>query len=483
MTLKEKTISGLTWSFIDNFIGQGINFLVGIILARLLTPKEFGLIGMIAIFIAISQSFVNSGFSQALIRKQNANQTDYSTIFYFNMLVGIFFYLLLFVFAGSIANFFDEPQLKMLVRVLGIGIIINAFTIIQTTTLTKNVNFKLQTKISVISGILSGLIGVALAYSGYGVWSLVWRTIAGYFVTSGLLWFWNRWKPIAVFSIQSLKELFSFGSKLLASGLIDTIYTNVYYLIIGKYFSASDLGYYTRAEMFKNLPSQNIQSVISKVSFPVLSSIQDDKTVLKTAYKKLIKSSMLITFVLMIGMAAVAEPMVITLVGVKWQPCIIYLQMLCFVGMLYPLHALNLNMLQVQGRSDLYLRLEIIKKMLAIPVIAVGIIWGVKIMILGMFVNSLFAYYLNSYYSGGFIGYSMSEQIKDILPSFCLAIFVGSIVFLTGYFMKVMPWIKLSIQIGLGSFLTFGICEILKIPDYIYIKEIVFDKLYKKRKQ
>jgi O-antigen/teichoic acid export membrane protein len=287
---------------------------------------------------------------------------------------------------------------------------------------------------------------------------------------------WNRWKPILDFSFQSFKELFSFGSKLLVSGLINTLSYNIYYLVIGKYFSAKELGYYTRADQFNTLPSMNLTSVIQRVSYPVLSSIKDDIPKLKEAYKKLIRSTMLICFVLMLGMAAIARPMILTLIGEKWEPCIIYLQMLCFVGMFYPLHALNLNMLQVEGRSDLFLRLEIIKELLVIPIIVVGVIWGIKAMILGMIINALIAYYLNSYWSGRFIGYSFLEQIKDIFPSFLLAAGMSAVVFVEELLFPLPPLPLLIIQLTTGSLLTIGMCEAFHNKDYAYIKETVKDK-------
>ena len=476
MTLKQKTISGLLWSFIDSFASLGISFIIGIILARLLSPKEFGLIGMLTIFIAISQSFIDSGFRQALIRKQDCTQADYSTVFYFNIVVGVLCYILLFAFAKSIGDFFHEPILKDLIRVLGLGLIINSLTIIQSTLLTKRIDFKLQAKISVISSIISGLISIYMAFTGWGVWSLVALTLVRYTISSLLLWFWSKWKPILCFSSRSFTELFSFGSKLLVSGLIDTIYRNVYYIVIGKYFAAAELGYYTRADQFQSLPSSNLQGIIGRVSFPVLLTIQGNIPILREAYKKIIKSTMFITFVLMLGMAAIAKPMVLTLIGEKWEPCVIYLQMLCFVGMFYPLHALNLNMLQVQGRSDLFLRLEIIKKALAIPIIVIGIIWGIKAMILGMMVNTLIAYYINSYWSGSFIGYSFYAQIKDILPSLLLALIMSSVLFAEGLLIQLSPLPLLIIQLITGALLTFGLCEVFHFKDYLYIKEIIKDK-------
>jgi O-antigen/teichoic acid export membrane protein len=479
MSLKQKTVTGFLWSFIDNFASLGIQFIVGIILARILSPKEFGLIGMLTIFIAVSQSFIDSGFSQALIRKKDPSQADYSTVFYFNMIIGVICFLILFFCASLISRFFKEPQLKFLIQILGLSLIINAFTIIQQTILIRRIDFKLQAKISVISSVVSGVIGLGMAFAGYGVWSLVIKTITMYAITSILLWLWNRWKPVLVFSIQSFKELFSFGSNLLVSGLIDTIYRNVYYLVIGKFFSAQELGYYTRADQFNAFPSSNLTAVIQRVSYPVLSSIKEDIPKLKEAYKKLIRSTMLICFVLMLGMAAIAKPMILTLIGEKWESCVIYLQMLCFVGMFLPLHALNLNMLQVEGRSDLFLRLEIIKKALAIPIIVIGVIWGIKAMILGMIVNTLIAYYLNSYWSGRFIGYSFLEQIKDVLPSFLLAAGMSATVFVEGLLIPLPPLPLLAIQLITGALLSIGMCEAFHNKGYMYIKEIVKDKFLK----
>lgn len=481
MSLKQKTVSGLLWSFIDQFANLGITFIAGIILARLLSPVEFGLIGMITVFISVSESFINSGFSSALIRKKDCTDTDYSTVFYFNLVVGILFFIILFISAPAIASFFNEPQLKAIVQVLGLVLIIDSLTLIQRTILTKRVDFKLQARISIIASVISGIIAIYMALSEYGVWSLVAQRLSKQGINSLLLWMWNRWRPLFIFSKESFRELFGFGSKLLVSGLIDTLYRNIYYLVIGKFFSAQELGFYTRADSFKQIPSQNLNGIIGRVSYPVMASIQDDKPRLKSNYQKLIRSTMLVTFVLMLGMAAIAEPMIITLIGEKWRPSIIYLQMLCFVGMMYPLHALNLNMLQVSGRSDLFLKLEVIKKILAVPTIVIGVFWGIKIMIVGMMLNTLIAYYLNSYWSGRFIGYSLSEQVKDILPSFILAVGMALSVYLIGIVLPFNYLGKLIIQIFIGALLTFGICEIFRLKDYIYMKQIIVEKLFNKQ--
>jgi teichuronic acid exporter len=482
-SLKLKTVSGLIWSFVDTMAGQGISLIVGIILARLLSPREFGLIGMITVFIAVSESFINSGFSSALIRKKDCTDTDYSTVFYFNLAAGAIFYLLLFISAPAISGFFNEPELKAILQVMGIILIIDSFTIIQRTILTKRIDFKLQARISVIASTVSGIVAITMAFSGFGVWALVAQRVINQGLNSLFLWIWNRWKPLLVFSIKTFKELFGFGSKLLLSGLIDTIYRNVYYLIIGKFFSAQELGFYSRADGFKNLPSQNLNTIVSRVTYPVLSSIQDDIPRLRDNYQKLIRTIMFITFILMLGMAAVAEPMIHTLIGAKWEPAIIYLQMLCFVGMMYPLQALNLNMLQVQGRSDLFLKLEVIKKIIGIPIIVIGIFFGIKMMIAGMMVNTLIAYYLNSYWSGAKIGYSFKKQVKDILPSFILTLIMSVFVYFLGELLPFSYPVKLLIQVLFGGLFVFVYCEITKFRDYIFAKELVLEKIHSFKKR
>ena len=483
MSLKSKTITGVLWSAVDNFAAQAITFLVGIILARLLTPAEFGLIGMLAIFISVSETFINSGFTNALIRKNDATETDYSTVFYFNLAAGVTLFVILFFTAPYIGRFFNEPQLIPIVRVLAIGLIISSLTIIQRTTLTKRIDFKLQAKISLISGILSGIIAIAMAYKGFGVWSLVVKTLSAQAITSLLLWMWNRWRPTLVFSRKSFKELFSFGSKLLASGLIDTLYQNMYYVIIGKFFSPADLGFFTRAKGFVDLPSTNLDAVMTRVTYPVLSQMQDDKVKLKAGYKRMIKSIMFISSVLLIGMAAISEPMIITLIGEPWRKAILYLQIISFIGMLYPLHALNLNMLQVLGRSDLFLRLEIIKKIISIPAIVIGVLISIEAMLIGMCFNSLIAYFINSYWSGKFINYPMREQVIDILPGLGIALLMGVGVYFAGLLLPFSYLIRLIIQLALGAILTIGISELLKPEAYVELKRIAIDTIGKIRKK
>jgi len=480
MSIRQKTANGLFWSFTDNLIKQCAQFVVGIILARLLSPHEFGLVGMLSFFIVISQTFIDSGFSGALIRKVDCTPIDYSTVFFFNLGISVVLYLILFLCSGLISNFFKEPQLEKLLQVLGLGLIINAMSTIQQTILTKRIDFKLQAKISFIASFLSGGIGIAMAYYGCGVWSLVGRTLSGFLITSILLWVWNNWKPILAFSKDSFKELFGFGSKMLASRLIDSIYQNIYYLIIGKFFSVEELGFYTRADQFKALPSQEISSVIQSVTYPVMASLQGDSVQFKNAFKKLVKSSMFITFLLMLGMAAVAKPMVLSLLGVRWIKVVDYLQLLCFVAVFYPIHVLNLNVLSIKGRSDLYLKLEVIKKILAIPTIVIGVLISIKAMILGMLITSFVAFFINSFWSGRLIGYNSLQQLKDIVPGFLLAVSINGTVYAIGLLLHFPPTGMLIGEIILGLALAFGICEVIQFSDYVFIKGLIVEKIQKK---
>ena len=397
MTLKQKTLRGLSWSFIDNFVTQAISFIVGVVLARLLMPEDIGVLAIIVFFIAISSSFIDSGFGTALIRKKDCTQTDCSTVFYFNIAVAFFLYGLVFFSAPFVESNLDIPGFTTILRVACVVLIINAAGAIQFTLLVKNIDFKTKTRISVTSETLSGVIAIIFAYNGFGVWSLVWKSVLGQSFTCILLWILNSWRPTLVFSIKSFRELFGFGYKLALSGLIDTVWRNIFKPIILKYFSSATLGFYEQAEKFANLFSTTLTTNIQRVSFPVLSTIQDDPEKLKMGYRKIIKSTMMITFSLMLGLAAVAKPLICILITEKWLPAVPYLQLMCLSAMLYPLHAMNLNIIIVKGRSDLFLKLEIIKKTIHVPLIFVSIYLGVEALLIGIIVISIISYFLNSY--------------------------------------------------------------------------------------
>ena len=471
------------WSAVENVTRMVVAFVVSIILARLLSPDEYGLIGILTIFIAIFNAIVDSGFTNALIRKQDATDTDYSTVFYTNLVLSVVLAVVLFCCAKPIAVFFKRPELVSLTQVMSSIVVINALSLVQRARTTKEIDFKTQTKITFISSIGSGAIGIAMAYMGYGVWALVGQQISNQLFSTIFFWIYNKWMPKLVFSWASFKEMWAFGSKLLASGLIDTVWKEIYQVVIGKCYGPATLGLYTRAKQFADLCSSNLTSVVQRVSYPVLSSIQDDRIRLKSAYQRVIKTTMLPTFVLMLGVAACAEPMIQVLIGDQWLECVPMLQIICTYGMLYPLHAINLNMLQVQGRSDLFLKLEIIKKVIAIGPLLLGIFVDIYLMLAGSLITSLISYYLNAYYSGPFLNYSIKEQLKDILPSLGVAIAMAIPVFAMS-FIPMDPFILLPLQIIVGAVITITVCEATKLPEYLEIKSIampIINKVIKRK--
>ena len=478
-SLRHKTVRGVGWSFIDNIASSGIAFLVGLVLARLLTPAEYGVMAMIAIFIAVSTSIIDSGFSNALIRKVHVKRVDYNTVFYFNLAVSILVYVLLYFASPAISVFFKEPILVEVTRVIGWVLIINALAIIPRTQFVREVDFKTQTKVSLISSISSGVIGIGLALGGMGVWSLVGQQLSRQFLNTLFLWIYSKWHPVWEFSTKSFKELFGFGSKLLLSGLLDTIYKNIYYIIIGRFYTSAQLGQYTRAEQFNTIFSSNLTTVVQRVSYPVLSSIQEEPERLREAYRKVIKITMLITFACMLGLAAVAKPLIIILIGEKWLPAVYFLQIICFSGMLYPLHAINLNILQVKGRSDLFLKLEIIKKIIAVGPIVIGIFCGIEYMLWGSVITSFIAYFLNSYYSASLIDYPTGKQIKDILPAFVVSLVVAFVMWGLSHW-NIPVYALLFIQISVGVFLALIIYEKLHLDEYLEIKQLVLSALRRK---
>jgi len=470
---QNKTISGFFWSFVDSFSTIIIQFVIGIILARLLSVKEFGLIGILTLFINISTVIIDSGFKIGLLRRVNCTNKEYSTIFYFNISVSFLLYLVLFFSAGYVSAFFKEPILKLPMRVISLGLLFNSFGLIQSVILLKNIDFKKQASISVTAITVSGLVAVGMAYSGFGIWSLVALNVIRTAINTILLWLKSTWVPALVFCKKSFNEIYSFSKNLLFSGLISTIYENAYYFVIGKFFSTTELGYYTRAEQFKYIPSQGMTEIINRVSFPVLSSIQDNPVALKEGYKKLIKITMFISFVFMIGMASISESLIIFLIGEKWIVAAEYLRLLSFVGMVYPFQALNLSMLQLKGRSDLFLRLDIIKKSLAIPAIIMGIIFGIKIMLYMMIFNAFISFFLDSFYSGKMINYPVTEQIKDIYLSFVVAIIMGISIYLIKLIFNQSNTIILLAQLVGGVIVIIVLGELIKKYEYIEIKSII----------
>lgn len=420
--LKKDTLKGIKWSALEKFSLQGIQFIIGLILARLLTPTDFGTVGMLAIFISISQTFVDGGFSNALIRKIDRTETDYSTAFYFNIIVGLVCYGILFLLSPYIAKFFNTPILSELLKVLSISIFINSLTVVQIAKLSVEINFKAQALATLISVILSGSIGIALAYKGYGVWALAWQTVLNTLFKSIILWYQSKWKPIIAFSMNSFKDLFSYGSKLLTSNLIGTVYEHMTTIAIGKFYTAKDLGFYSRGQQFAHLPSTAITDVLGRVTFPILAKLQNEDDKLIQVYRKYIQTTSMIIFFLLTLLAAIAKPLIIFLLTEKWSDAILFLQIFCFAFMFEHISKLNLNLLQVKGRSDLYLRLEIIKKIIAFSILAISIPFGVLIICISKILNGQLALFINTYYTGKLFNLGYIKQITDFSKYFIFSI-------------------------------------------------------------
>lgn len=446
-----------------------------IVMARLLTPDDYGLVAMLTIFIAISQSLVDSGFSNALIRKQDRDETDNSTVFYFNIVVGVFLYLVIFFCAPLIANFYDQPLLTPIARVMGLSIIINSLGIIQRTILTSNLDFKTQAKASFSGAIVSGIIGIVMAYSGYGVWSIVAYHISSIFVNCGLLWILSRWRPQLLYSWKSFRELFGFGSKLAISGIIDTLYNNIYLLVIGKVFNAADLGYYTRASQFAQFPSSNITGILQRVTYPVLCTMQDDDHRLRDVYRRFLRLSAFVVFPLMMGLAAVAKPLILLLLKEQWAFCIILLQIMCFSMMWYPIHAINLNLLQVKGRSDLFLKLEIVKKIVGVTILCIALPFGLVALCVSGIFSSIICLIINTHYTGKLIQVGFITQMRDLLPTIIYSLSMCLIVYGV---VSLLPnlWLQLIAGILVGTVYFMAITRITHSKDLIeaigFINEI-----------
>ncbi len=471
-SLKRKTVSGVVWSSLERFSVQGIQFVIMIVMARILSPSDYGLIGMLTVFLAVSQSLIDSGFSQALIRKQDRTEVDNSTVFYFNFVVGLVLYLILFVTAPYIASFYNIPELTSVTRVISLSVFINSLVVVQRALLTSKIDFKTQAKASFIAALFSGTIGITMAYKGFGVWSLVAQQIIDSLINTLLLWFFSKWRPLKIFSWISFQELFSFGSKLLASGLLGTVYNNLYIMVIGKFFSASDLGYYTRAYQFSAFPSSNLTETLQRVTYPALCNLQDDNIRLAAVYRRMLRVFAFIIFPLLIGLAAVAKPLVLLLLTEKWSFTAVLLQVICFSMMWYPIHAINLNLLQVKGRSDLFLRLEIIKKCIGVLTLCITIPMGLISICIGSVFSSLIALALNTYYTGKLINVGFFRQMRDLYPILFYSLTMGGLVYYVIQFITSNA-LQLIVGIVLGIIYYLSISFLFKSKELKELLQII----------
>jgi O-antigen/teichoic acid export membrane protein len=425
---QSKSFSAVIWSGIDTFSRQGIQFVISVVLARLLAPAEFGLIAMLSVFIGVAATFADAGFSSALIQGRHPTQEELSSVFYFNLAMGLAITLVLALAAPWIAAFYHSPALAPLACLMALNILVSSFGSVHTALLTRDLDFRTQVRISVFATAISGLLGIGLAWRGWGVWSLAFQSLLSTFLSTCLLWRFRPWRPSWAFSLRALRRLFRFGSYLFASSLLDTFYVRFSSLLIGKWYTPADLGYFSRADSMRNVPVNALSDVVSRVAFPLFSTKGDDPEALRRGVRKAILGAMTINLPAMLGICAVARPLVLALLGAKWLPCVPYLQVLSLAGAIWPLHVINLSVLKAQGRSDLFFRLEIIKKAMGFTATIIACKISIMAAAYAVLFTGIVSLCLNSYYTGVYLGYPLSRQLRDLMPSVAAAaIMVGCV--------------------------------------------------------
>ncbi|MEO7299880.1 MAG: lipopolysaccharide biosynthesis protein [Verrucomicrobiota bacterium] len=448
--LQLKTGSAVFWSVLERVGLQSTQFLVSIILARILLPEQFGMLALLNVFLLAANLLIDSGFASALIQKQSVSYADECSIFYLNVLMGVLSCAGLCLLAPWIAAFYKMPLLTDLTRALSFNLIISSFGVVQVAGFSRRMDFKSLAKASFIGTLSSGGLGTFLALSGFGVWSLVAQAIANQLVNTILLWVYSPWRPAWLFCASSLKSMFRFGSRLLFSSLLEVVFSNLYVVIFGKLFSPTAVGYYSRAEQVPKMLGSTLSLVSGRIALPLFSSMQSDPKSLKAGMQKALSILAFINFPLMVGLAVIARPFVLTVLTEKWAPCIPYLQFLCVAGMLYPMHAINLNVLLAQGRSDLYFRIEVWKKTMAIVFLLATFPWGMTAMVIGQVICSVLSYYLNTFYTGKLLDYSMVEQLLDMSPYFGCSVLMGVIVHALNFFPDFSMNLMLILQVFVG---------------------------------
>lgn len=466
MSLKKQALSGFFWSSMQVVGTQGLGILFSLILARLLLPAEFGLIAMLGIFMGLGTTLISGGLTQSLIRSENLDEEDYSTVFYFNLVGSILVYLIVFFAAPLIAAFYNQSLLTIVARVYSITFIINAFAAIQTTRLTKILDFKTQLKVSIPSLILGSSVGIVLAFTGYGVWSLVWSAIVQATASTMQLWYWAKWRPLWVFNVEKFKYHFNYGFKMMLSGLLEVVFLNAYVIIIGKFFAPAQVGFYSRANSLSMLPVGIINTVVTRVTFPLFSSIQNEEERLKTVYIKIMQMVIFLVAPILILLAVLAEPLFRFLLTEKWLPAVPYFQILCFTAIMYPIHGYNLQILVVKGRSDLFLKLEILKKIMITVIILISFRYGIYGLLYGGLILSVVGFFVNTHFSGKYLNYTAWEQMKDLLPMIVLSAIAGGCVYAFDSVLKtneLIDLVRLVLGGTLGLLVYAGLTYILKI--------------------
>lgn len=474
-SFKQKAITGVAWTSVERFTQQIIQFVIGIAIARILAPQDYGIIGMTAIFFALATTFIDSGFGSALIQNKNRNETDYSTCFYFNVIVGVILYVILWLTSPTIADFYRTPILCDVTRVLGLTMLVNSLSISQTAKMTVEMRFKEMAIISIVTQFVTGLIGLYLAYIGRGVWALVFQQLSSCIARLLMMELFLKWYPRLVFSKASFKHMFSYGSKILCSGLINTIYNNLYTLVIGKAFSAKEVGYYNRGNQFAILPTTTILSIFMKVAFPLMAEVQDDVEKLKTAYKKFLRVPLFVLYPILFGLIALAKPLILVLLGEKWLPAVPLLQVLCIGSFFDPLTHINLNILYVKGRTDLVLRLELIKKPIAFILLFSMIPLGLWWLCFGRAIYGFIAYSFNCYYTGKFINFGFWKQMYYNVPVLLKSGLMGALCYGCLYVFD-KPLVQLLVGIVVGIFSYFIMAFVTKDETLNDVKQIIQKK-------
>jgi teichuronic acid exporter len=470
--LKGVAAKGLFWSAMERFGAQGIQFIFGIMITRILIPADFGLVGMILIFMAIGQALVDSGFGSSLIWKKDPTDADFSSVFYFNVGISLILYLIFFFLAPIIASFYNEPQLVDLIRVICLNFIFLSFSLIQQVVLQKKVDFKLLTYVNVASSIVGGVIALVMAFRGFGAWAIVFQILVKSFITSFLLWIFNKWRPMLSFSWISLKELFNYGSKLTVAGLIYTVFQYLYFNIIGKLFPVEALGFYTRAAQLQEFPVKTIGSIFHRVAFPVFASIQDENERLKNAVGKTLRTMAFFNFPILLGLIAVADKLIEVVLTEKWLPASDYFKLLCLIGLFYSFQAINGELLKTKGKSNWILKLEIITKTIMVINIVITWRWGITAIIYGQMVSVFVAHLMGSWYVWRLIGYSLWQQIKDVFVYFAISVFMYLIAVLILHFIS-NPVLSLTVASIAGATFYFVAASVLKLDEIHEIKKIL----------
>jgi O-antigen/teichoic acid export membrane protein len=462
-SLKQKTISAFLWSFFGQYVTQGVTFGVTLVLTRLLEPTDFGLLGMLSIFIAISNTLQNFGFNAALIQRSDVTSRDYSTVFYFNMGMSLLLYLILFLAAPWIAAFFDEPRLTLIARVYMLSLLINGFSLVQSTIFTRQINFKPPVIIRLISAIFSGSIGILMALNGFGVWSLVVQVLTSNFLYSLLVWFSSKWRPEAVFDRTSFKNLMGFSSKIFLSHFINRLFHTLDNFVIGKIFSTAQLGFYTRARSLKEFPIKNTTTVLERVLFPVFATIQDDNERLMNLAMKFTGIISFIVFPMMFGLAVAAEPFVKVIFTDKWLPAVKFIQILCLYGFIQPLSAINVDVIIAKGKANVVLMLEVIHKVLFVAAMVVGFNWGIEGFLYANLIGHYITYFFVLYLSSRTLNYSIFPLLKNILPSFSLALVMSAVIYGIDKFYNRDNLEQLTVEIIVGILFYLGAAKVLHI--------------------